>query len=48
MLETWFWWQNQCFGVWRIIWDHFQKPLINLKAKNWMEGLCEVKMDFKM
>ena len=39
MLETWFLWQNQCFGVWGIIWDHFQKPKIDLKAKNWVEGL---------
>ena len=26
IIETWFWWQNQCFGIWGIIWDHFQKP----------------------
>ena len=25
MLETWFWWQNQCFGAWGIIWNQFQK-----------------------
>ena len=24
------------------------QPQINLKAKNWVEGLWEVKMDFKM
>ena len=27
--------------------DHFQKTQINLKAKNWMDGLLEVKKDFK-
>ena len=31
MLETWFWWQNQCFGVWGIIWNHFQVDLSFLK-----------------
>ena len=39
MLETWFWPQNQCFGIWGIICDHFQKPQIDLKAKNRVEGL---------
>ena len=34
MLETWF-----CFGAWGIIWDYFQKPQIDLKAKNWVVGL---------
>ena len=38
MQETWFWWQNQCFGVWGIIWDHFQKPQIDLKPKNCVAG----------
>ena len=47
MLETWFWWQNQCFGVWGIIWDSYQKPHIDLKAKNWTERLLEDKKDFK-
>ena len=47
MLETWFWWQNQCFWAWRIIWDYFQKPQINLKATNRVEGLKEVKKHFK-
>ena len=47
MLETWFWWLHQCFGVWGIIWDHFQKPQIDLKAKNCVHGLQEVKKDFK-
>ena len=39
MIETWFWWENQCFWAWRIIWDYFQKPQINLKAMNRVEGL---------
>ena len=39
MLKTWFWWQNECFGVWEIIWDCFQKPQIDLKAKNWVDRL---------
>ena len=47
MLETWFLWQNQCFGVWEIIWDHFRKPQIDPKAKNRVEGVLEVKKDFK-
>ena len=38
---------NQCFGVWGIICDHFKKPEIDLKAKNWVEGLKEVKKYFK-
>ena len=42
MLETWFWWQNQCFVAWGIIWDYFQKPQIDLKATNRVEGLKEV------
>ena len=47
MLETWFCWQNQCFGAWGIIWDYFQKPQIDLKATNRVEGLKEVKKHFK-
>jgi len=47
MLETWFWWQNQCFVAWGIIWDYFQKPQIDLKATNRVEGLKEVKKHFK-
>ena len=47
MLETWFWCQNQCFEVWGIIWDNFQKPQIDPKAKNRVEGLKEVKKHFK-
>ena len=39
MLETWFWCQTPGFWVWGIIWDHFQKPQIDLKAKNWVDGL---------
>jgi len=31
MLQTWFWCQTPCFGVWGIIMDHFQ---IVLKVKN--------------
>ena len=27
--------------------DHFQKPQIDLEAKNWVEGLKEVKKYFK-
>ena len=41
MLETWFWWQNQCF------WDNFLKPQIDLRAMNRVEGLKEVKKHFK-
>ena len=26
MLETWFWCQNQCLGLYGIICDNFQKP----------------------
>ena len=37
MLETCFWCQNQRFVVWLIIWDHFQKPQIDLKANNWVQ-----------
>ena len=48
MLETWFWWQNQCFVAWGIIWDYFQKPQIDLKATNRVEGLKEVKKHFKV
>ena len=47
MLETWFWWQNQCFGVLGIIWDNSQKPQIDLKATERVEGLKEVKKHFK-
>ena len=47
MIETWFWWQNQCFWAWRIIWDNFLKPQIDLKAMNRGEGLKEVKKHFK-
>ena len=47
MLETWFWWQNKCFGVLGIIWDHVQKPQIDLKANNRMEELQEVKKHFE-
>ena len=47
MLQTWFWCQNPCFGLWGITGDHFQKPQINLKVKNAAEGLQEVKEDFK-
>ena len=43
MLETSF----LCFEVWGIIWDHFQKPQIDLKAKDWTERLLEDKKDFK-
>ena len=39
MLKTWFWWQNQCFWAWRIIWYNFQKPEIDLNAKNWVQEL---------
>ena len=28
MPETCFWQQNQCFGIWGIICDHFKKPQI--------------------
>ena len=48
MLETWFSCQNQCFVVWGIILDHFQKPQSDLKVKNWVEELWEVKKDFKV
>ena len=34
MLETWFWCQNPCFWVWAIIWDHFQRPHVDLEVKN--------------
>ena len=27
------------FWEWKIIWNHFHKAQINLKAKNWVEGL---------
>ena len=47
MLETWFWRQNQCFGAWRIISGNFQKPQIDLKAMNRVEGMEEVKKYFK-
>ena len=47
MLDTWFWWQIQCFWGWRIIWDNFQKHQIDLKAMNRVEGLKEVKKHFK-
>ena len=47
MLETLFCWQNHCFGAWRFIWDYFQKPQIDLKATNRVEGLKEVKKHFK-
>ena len=26
MLETWFWWQNQCFVAWGIIWEASGRP----------------------
>ena len=29
----------KCFGIWGIIWDHFQNPQIDLEAKNWAEGM---------
>ena len=47
LLDTWFWWQNQCFVAWGIIWDYFQKPQIDLKATDRVEGLKEVKKHFK-
>ena len=47
MLESWFWWQNQWFGVWGIIWDSYQKPQIDLMDKNWVDRLYEVKEDLK-
>ena len=40
MLETWFWCQTPCFWVWGIIWDHLQKPQIDLNVTN---GLQQVK-----
>ena len=35
------------FWAWGIIWDYFQKPQIDLKATNSVEGLKEVKKHFK-
>ena len=40
MLETWFWCQTPCFWIWGIIWDHLQKPQIDLNVTN---GLQQVK-----
>ena len=47
MIEKWFWWLNQCFWAWGIIWDYFQKSQIDLKAMNRVKGLKEVKKHFK-
>ena len=47
MIETWFWRQTQCFFGWGIIWDYFEKPQIDVKATNRVEGLKEVKKHFK-
>ena len=47
MLETWFWCQNQCFWAWRIIWDNFQKPQIDMKGTNRVEERQEVKKHFE-
>ena len=47
MIEKWFWWLNQCFWAWGIIWDYFKKSQIDLKAMNRVEGLKEVKKHFK-
>ena len=50
MLVTWFWCQNQCFGVWGIIWDHLGEALdkpegqeLGAGAVGGQEGLQEVK-----
>ena len=49
MLETWFWCQNQCFGVWGIIWDHLGEALdepegqeLGAGAVGGQEGLQDV------
>ena len=50
MLKTWFLWQNQCFGVWGIIRDHFTEASdrpegqeLGGEAVGGQKGLQEVK-----
>ena len=35
-LETSFWCQGTCFGEWESIWNHFQRPQVDLNVKNRM------------
>ena len=37
-----FFFQTLGFGVWGIIWDHFQRPQIDLKVKN---SLYDISLD---
>ena len=34
MLETWFWCPSPGFWAWKIHWDHFQAPQIDLSGRN--------------
>ena len=38
MLDTWFWCLTPGFWVWKILWDHFPEPQIDLKVKNRVVG----------
>ena len=57
MIEKWFWWLNQCFWAWRIIWDNFLVQIyVNIQDLGLFGGsdpgteldhLKEVKKHFK-